>query len=186
MFVFGGVFMYIYKYKTPSGFSDMLMSSDGVYLTGLWFCDSRDALKHKFDYEEKLLPVFDDTIRWLNIYFSGGIPDFVPKYKILNSTSFRDSVIEIMNKIPWGEVITYGDIADGIAKKRGLSRMSSQAVGGAVGWNPICIIIPCHRVVGSNGSLTGYGGGISNKIKLLELEGHDMNDFIIPTRGTAL
>lgn len=186
MFVFGGVFMYIYKYKTPSGFSDMLMSSDGVYLTGLWFCDSRDALKHKFDYEERLLPVFDDTIRWLNIYFSGGIPDFVPKYKILNSTSFRDSVIEIMNNISYGRVITYGDIADCIAKKRGLSRMSSQAVGGAVGWNPICIIIPCHRVVGSNGSLTGYGGGISNKIKLLELEGHDMNDFIIPTRGTAL
>ena len=91
-----------------------------------------------------------------------------------------------MNKIPWGEVITYGDIADGIAKKKGLSRMSSQAVGGAVGWNPICIIIPCHRVVGSNGSLTGYGGGISNKIKLLELEGHDMNDFIIPTKGTFL
>lgn len=178
--------MYIYKYKTPSGFSDMLMSSDGVCLTGLWFCDSRDVLKHKFDYEERLLPVFDDTIRWLNIYFSGGIPDFVPKYKILNSTSFRDSVIEIMNKIPWGEVITYGDIADGIAKKKGLSRMSSQAVGGAVGWNPICIIIPCHRVVGSNGSLTGYGGGISNKIKLLELEGHDMNDFIIPTKGTFL
>ena len=91
-----------------------------------------------------------------------------------------------MKDIPYGEVITYGDIADGIAKKRGLFRMSSQAVGGAVGWNPICIIIPCHRVVGSNGSLTGYGGGISNKIKLLELEGHDMNDFIIPTRGTAL
>ena len=91
-----------------------------------------------------------------------------------------------MNNISYGEVITYGDIADCIAKKRGLFRMSSQAVGGAVGWNPICIIIPCHRVIGSNGSLTGYGGGISNKIKLLELEGHDMNDFIIPTRGTAL
>ena len=91
-----------------------------------------------------------------------------------------------MNNISYGEVITYGDIADCIAKKRGLFWMSSQAVGGAVGWNPICIIIPCHRVVGSNGSLTGYGGGISNKIKLLELEGHDMNDFIIPTRGTAL
>ena len=178
--------MYIYKYKTPSGFSDMLMSSDGVYLTGLWFCDSRDALKHKFDYVERLLPVFEDTIRWLDIYFSGKIPDFVPKYKILKSTSFRNSVIEIMNEIPYGEVITYGDIANTVALKRGLSRMSSQAVGGAVGCNPICIIIPCHRVVGLNGSLTGYGGGISNKIKLLELEGHDIDDFIIPTRGTAL
>lgn len=182
----GGVFMYIYKYKTPCGFSDMLMSSDGVYLTGLWFCGSRDASKHVFDYEEKRLPIFDDTIRWLDIYFSGKIPNFVPKYKVINSTSFRDDVISIMNGIPYGEVITYGDIAECIAKKRGLSRMSSQAVGGAVGWNPICIIIPCHRVVGSNGSLTGYGGGISNKIKLLELEGQDMNEFIIPTKGTAL
>lgn len=178
--------MYIYKYKTPCGFSDMLMSSDGVYLTGLWFCGSRDASKHDFNYEEKRLSIFDDTIRWLDIYFSGGIPDFVPKYRISNSTSFRDEVIDIMNDISYGDVITYGDIASTVALKRGLSRMSSQAVGGAVGWNPICIIIPCHRVVGSNGSLTGYGGGISNKIKLLELEGHDMNDFIIPTKGTAL
>ncbi len=178
--------MYIYKYKTPCGFSDMLMSSDGVYLTGLWFCDSRDASKHVFDYEEKRLPIFNDTIRWLDIYFSGKIPNFVPKYKVINSTPFRDEVISIMKDIPYGEVITYGNIADCIAKKRGLSRMSSQAVGGAVGWNPICIIIPCHRVVGSNGSLTGYGGGISNKIKLLELEDQDMNDFIIPTKGTAL
>ena len=178
--------MYIYKYKTPCGFSDMLMSSDGVYLTGLWFCGSRDASKHEFDYEERRLSIFDDTIRWLDIYFSGEIPDFVPKYKISNSTSFRDDVIDIMNDISYGEVITYGDIASIVAFKRNLSRMSSQAVGGAVGWNPICIIIPCHRVIGANGSLTGYGGGISNKIKLLELEGHDMNDFIIPTRGTAL
>lgn len=182
MWCLGGVFMYIDKYKTPCGFSDMLMSSDGVYLTGLWFCGSKDALKHDFDYEEKRLSIFDDTIRWLDIYFSGGIPDFVPKYRLINSTSFRDEVIDIMNDISYGEVITYGDIASIVAKKK----MSSQAVGGAVGWNPICIIIPCHRVVGSNGSLTGYGGGISNKVKLLELEGHDMNDFIIPTRGTAL
>ena len=178
--------MYIYKYRTPCGFSDMLMASDGVYLTGLWFCGSKDVSKHVFDYEEKRLPIFDDTIKWLDIYFSGKIPNFVPKYKVINSTSFRDEVRAIMNDISYGEVITYGDIAECIAKKRGIDRMSSQAVGGAVGWNPICIIIPCHRVVGSNGSLTGYGGGISNKIKLLELEGHDINDFIIPTKGTAL
>lgn len=91
-----------------------------------------------------------------------------------------------MNKIPYGKVVTYNDIAKEIAKIKGLNKMSAQAVGGAVGWNPICIIIPCHRVVGSNGSLTGYGGGIKNKIKLLELEKNDMTKFIIPTKGTAL
>ena len=108
------------------------------------------------------------------------------KYKIENLTPFRKMVIDIMNKIPYGKVVTYNDIAKEIAKIKGLNKMSAQAVGGAVGWNPICIIIPCHRVVGSNGSLTGYGGGIKNKIKLLELEKNDMTKFIIPTKGTAL
>ena len=91
-----------------------------------------------------------------------------------------------MCEIPFGETVTYGWIADKLAKERGLERMSAQAVGGAVGHNPICIIVPCHRVIGSNGSLTGYGGGILRKKALLELEGNDMNQFIIPTKGTAL
>ena len=91
-----------------------------------------------------------------------------------------------MNQIPYGKVITYRDIAEEIAKRKGLKRMSAQAVGGAVGWNPICIIIPCHRVVGTNGSLTGYGGGLQNKIRLLELERNDMSQFTIPKDGTAL
>ena len=95
-------------------------------------------------------------------------------------------VIDIMNKIPYGKTITYNDIAKEIAKIQGVEKMSSQAVGGAVGWNPICIIIPCHRVVGSNGSLTGYGGGIKNKVALLTIEGNDMTKFTIPTKGTAL
>ena len=91
-----------------------------------------------------------------------------------------------MNKIPYGKTITYNDIAKEIAKKKGIDRMSAQAVGGAVGWNPICIIIPCHRVIGSNNSLVGYGGGIKNKIKLLEIEKNDMSKFIVPKKGTAL
>lgn len=91
-----------------------------------------------------------------------------------------------MNKIPYGETITYNDISKIIAEKRGIVRMSSQAVGGAVGWNPICIIIPCHRVVGTNGSLTGYGGGIKNKVALLTLEKNDMSKFFIPKRGITL
>ena len=91
-----------------------------------------------------------------------------------------------MNKIPYGKTVTYNDIAKEIAQNRGIEKMSAQAVGSAVGWNPICIIVPCHRVVGTNGSLTGYGGGIQNKVKLLEIENNDMIKFTIPKKGTAL
>ena len=178
--------IYKYKYKTPDGFADMIMNSDGEYLTGLWFESSRDYSKHEINCEEKELPIFRETIRWLDIYFSGKKPDFVPKYKINNITPFRKEVIDIMNSIRYGQTVTYNDIAKTIAKNRGIKRMSSQAVGGAVGWNPICIIIPCHRVVGTNGSLTGYGGGIKNKTALLTLEKNDMSKFFIPKRGTAL
>ncbi len=160
--------IYIKKYRTP--FTTMYMKSDGEYLTGLWFEGSKDSEKHKGTFEEKDLPIFDETKKWLDIYFSGKNPDFTPKYKIENLTPFRKQVIGIMNEIPYGKTITYNDIAKEIAKSKGIERMSAQAVGGAVGWNPICIIIPCHRVIGSDGSLTGYGGGINNKIKLLEIE----------------
>ena len=178
--------MYKWKYETPEGFSNMLMNSDGEYLTGLWFEDSRDSSKHIIDCEEKNLEIFEQTSKWLDIYFSGKNPDFIPKYKINNLTPFRQEVIDIMNSIEYGQTLTYNDIAKAIAEKRGIKRMSSQAVGGAVGWNPICIIIPCHRVVGTNGSLTGYGGGIKNKVELLKLEKNDMSNFFIPKKGTAL
>ena len=178
--------IYKWLYKTPDNFDDMLMNSDGENLTGLWFEGSRDTSKHITECEEKELAIFKETSKWLDIYFSGENPGFTPKYKINNLTPFRRTVIDIMNKIPYGKVITYNDIAKEIAKMRGVSKMSAQAVGGAVGWNPICIIVPCHRVVGSNGSLTGYGGGIKNKVKLLEIEKNDMSKFIIPKKGTAL
>lgn len=177
---------YKHIYQTPEGFSNMIMNSDGEYLTGLWFEDSRDSFKHIINCEEKDLEIFKETSKWLDIYFKGNIPDFTPKYKIENLTPFRKDVIDIMNEIPFGKTVTYNDISKIIAKKRGIERMSSQAVGGAVGWNPICIIIPCHRVVGSNGSLTGYGGGIKNKVALLTLEKNDMSKFFVPSRGTAL
>ena len=160
----------IWKYETPDGFSDLLMNSDGEYLTGLWFEGSADGSKHTILCEEKELPVFRETCQWLDLYFTGKNPEFTPRYKINGLTPFRQEVIEIMKTIPYGETITYGEIAAIIDKKRGLTRMSAQAVGGAVGWNPICIIIPCHRVMGANGSLTGYGGGIANKIALLAHE----------------
>ena len=177
---------YKYVYETPGNLSNMIMNSDGEYLTGLWFENSRDSSKHIIDCEEKNLEVFTETKKWLDTYFSGKNPNFTPKYKIEKLTPFRKEVIDIMNSIEYGNVVTYNDISKIIAEKRGMKKMSSQAVGGAVGWNPICIIIPCHRVVGTSGSLTGYGGGINNKIELLKLERNDMSKCFIPKRGTAL
>lgn len=107
----------------------------------------------------------------MDLYFSGREPDFTPQYKIEGLTPFRLEVINILNTIPYGKTMTYGEIAEKIAAARGIRRMSAQAVGQAVGWNPICIIVPCHRVLGAGGSLTGYGGGIDNKISLLKCEG---------------
>lgn len=178
--------VYKWFYETPDGFDNLIMNGDGEYLTGLWFSGSRDSSKHIDNCEEKEHPIFKETCKWLDIYFSGKTPDFTPKYKINNLTPFREEVIDIMNSIPFGETLTYNDIAKIIAEKRGLKKMSAQAVGGAVGWNPICIIVPCHRVVGSNGSLTGYGGGIKNKIALLTLEQNDMGKYFVPKKGTAL
>jgi methylated-DNA-[protein]-cysteine S-methyltransferase len=163
---------YKWIYKTPDQFSNILMTSDGEFLTGLWFVESRDAKKHVIDSQERLIPVFEETIHWLDVYFSGREPDFVPSYKIENLTDFRREVSDYMKTIPYGETVTYGEIASAIAKKRGIKRMSAQAVGGAVGWNPISLIIPCHRVMGADNAITGYGGGIENKIALLKLEGH--------------
>ena len=151
------------------------MNSDGEVLTGLWFEGSRDLLKHQLDCAERDVPVFRDVRRWLDIYFSGQQPDFTPRYRMDNLTPFRREVVDAMRAIPFGETTTYGDIAAALAKRHGIEKMSAQAVGGAVGWNPICIIVPCHRVIGANGSLTGYGGGIMNKVRLLSLEGHDMS-----------
>ncbi|WP_279159931.1 methylated-DNA--[protein]-cysteine S-methyltransferase [Thomasclavelia cocleata] len=175
---------YVYEYKSPIG--DITMASDGTSLIGLWFNGQKyfaSTLSSKYKY--KLLPVFKETILWLNIYFNGKEPDFMPRIK-LDGTAFRIEIWQILQQIPYATTLTYGDIAKKIATKRGIENMSAQAVGGAVGHNPISIIIPCHRLLGSNGSLTGYAGGIDKKIALLELEGIDTNKFIIPKKGTAL
>ena len=153
-------------YTTPAAFDNLLMTSDGNVLTSLHFVKSRSAVV-----SNNALPIFKDVSRWLDIYFSGREPDFTPNYRIDNATPFRKDVLEILNRIPFGKLLTYGEIAKSIAEKNGLAKMSAQAVGGAVGWNPIGIIVPCHRVVGANNKLTGYGGGIENKIALLKLEG---------------
>lgn len=123
--------------------------------------------------------ILGDTKKWLDLYFSGEEPDFTPTLKF-RGTEFRREVWKILLEIPYGETLTYKDIANKLMASGKYERMSSQAVGGAVGHNPISIIIPCHRVVGTSGSLTGYAGGLARKVKLLELEGIDVNKFFMP------
>jgi methylated-DNA-[protein]-cysteine S-methyltransferase len=168
--------MYKYYYKTPSELSNIILLSDGAYLTGLYFetLDNKDKFNN---YEEKDLDIFKETSKYLDIYFNRQIPSFIPKNKLDNISSFQKEVLDILLTIPYGEVITYGEIAHKISLKRNIKKMSSQAVGNAIGKNPLCIIIPCHRVIGINNNLVGYHGGLKNKIALLEIEGHKKEEF---------
>ena len=175
---------YTHHYDSPLG--GITMASDGESLTGLWFDGQKyfaDTLGQ--DHEERGLPVFEQADRWLDTYFSGREPDLTPPLH-MKTTEFRKAVWDIMLTIPYGSTMTYGEIAKRVAEEKGLKHMSAQAVGGAVGHNSISLMIPCHRVVGSDGSLTGYAGGIDRKIKLLELEHADMTGLHIPKKGTAL
>ena len=161
--------MYMKDYISPLG--KIIMASDGDALTGLWFEGQKYfSLFPRAEIPFSGLSVFDETARWLDVYFSGKAPDFTPTLRP-SGTDFRLLVWEILLTIPYGKTMTYGEIADRIARQKGLKRMSAQAVGGAVGHNPVSIIIPCHRVIGANGSLTGYAGGIERKRKLLAMEG---------------
>lgn len=159
---------YASYYNSPLG--KILIASDELGLTGLWFesqkyycCDLKD------NHIEKETSIIKEAKKWLDIYFKRKEPDFMPSLNPSGS-EFRKEVWEILKKIPYGKTTTYNDIAKIIAKQKGLDKMSAQAIGNAVGHNKIAIIIPCHRVIGSNGNLTGYAGGIDKKIKLLKLE----------------
>ena len=164
----------------------ILLAADEIGLTGLWFDGEKYFADHlPSEHVEQETPILTETKRWLDIYFAGKEPDFLPPLHPIGS-AFRQSVWQILLQIPYGKTTTYGEIARQLAEKQGLSRMSAQAVGGAVGHNEISIIIPCHRVVGTNGSLTGYAGGIDKKMKLLKLEFTDMTGFFVPKKGTAL
>ena len=177
---------YSTNYLSPVG--TITLACDGNNLIGLW----NEAQKYhgntifKQMVERDDIPVFDATKKWLDNYFAGKKPAISQLPLSPVGSEFRQNVWSILCEIPYGEVITYGDIAKKMALKMNKKNMSSQAVGGAVGHNPISIIIPCHRVIGSNGSLTGYAGGINTKIKLLELEGVDLSWLFVPKRGTAL
>ena len=163
-----------WRYKTPKGFDDLLVCEEDGVLTGLWFEGSRDERSHSCARGMKQSEICSLARRWLDGYFAGAVPDWVPPMRLEGATPFRRMVSEVMESIPFGQTVTYGDIAKRIATKLGKVRMSAQAVGGAVGWNPICIIIPCHRVIGAGGKLIGYGGGLKNKIALLKHEGVEL------------
>lgn len=160
---------YLGRYASPLG--ELTMASDGESLNMLSFTGQSCIGMEAFDTErEKDIEVFEETRKWLDIYFSGIEPDFMPKLS-LHGSEFQLEVWEYLRKFPYGQTVTYGDIAKEIVKKHGIEKMSAQAVGGAVGRNPICILVPCHRVVGKNGNLTGFHGGIWRKEELLKIEG---------------
>ena len=183
---------HVYEFSSPIG--PITLGSDGRNLLGLWmdsqkyFPEFLDNNPHLVTGDEALgqAPVLNESAQWLTRYFENPSvdPGPLPSFEF-HGTAFQNEVWEELAKIPYGELVTYGSIAQTLAKRRG-GKMSSRAVGVAVGRNPISIIVPCHRVVGASGSLTGYGGGIKRKVYLLTHEGVDMDKLTVPTKGTAL
>ena len=171
---------YYFEYRSPIG--EFIIISDGESITWLGVSGQKYAADILQDSVlDPSLQIFVDATQWLDLYFSGIEPPFALPLAP-QGTSFRQAVWAVLSKIPYGEVVTYGDIAKQIAKQQGKECMSAQAVGGAVGHNPISILIPCHRVVGVGGNLTGFASGIETKIKLLELEHIDMHHFYRPKK----
>ena len=175
---------YISHYASPLG--SILLAADEVGLLGLWF-EGQKYFGRCLDktQEEKEIPLFATVKHWLNIYFSGQEPSFTVPLHFIGS-AFQKEVWALLCAIPYGQTTTYGAIAKQLAQKRGLPHISAQAVGGAVGHNEISVIVPCHRVVGADGSLTGYAGGLDKKTALLRLEKADMRTLFIPNKGSAL
>ena len=175
-------------YQSPLGAVTLKCDGDGRNLSGLWIEGQKyhgntipEAMVKRDD-----LRIFAAAKKWLDRYFAGEKPAISELPLAPAGSSFRQGVWHILCEIPYGEVMTYGEIAKRMAAQMGKASMSSQAVGSAVGHNPISIIIPCHRVIGAGGNLTGYAGGIAKKIKLLELEGVDVSRLYAPSKGTAL
>lgn len=172
----------------PSPVGGLILACDAQHLVGLWlegqkyFADTVDGEL----VEQPDAPVLKLTREWLDAYFAGKRPDISALSLAPTGSAFRQMVWKLLCAIPYGQCRTYGEIARQVAAATHKTQMSSQAVGGAVGHNPISIIIPCHRVVGANGNLTGYAGGIEKKLLLLQREGVDTSRFFVPRAGTAL
>lgn len=176
----------VYTCTYESILGNILLAADEIGLTGLWFEGQKyfaNTLPDERISQE--MPILTEAKNWLDVYFSGEEPKFTPPLHPTGS-DFRQAVWQILLQIPYGQTITYGEIARQLTETKHTDHMSAQAVGGAVGHNEVSIIIPCHRVVGTNGSLTGYAGGIEKKIALLKLEQADMSRFFVPKKGTAL
>lgn len=170
---------FTYYYDSPVG--QLQLISDGEAITHLLY--KHQQIEDDTYEVNPQLPIFQETVKWLDSYFEGENPDITMKLKPEGS-EFQHRVWTYLQEIPYGELTTYGILAHKVGGDTGKSRMSAQAIGGAVGRNPISIIIPCHRVVGKNGSLTGYGGTINNKIKLLNIENVDMDKLYVPQHST--
>lgn len=176
-----------FKTTIESPIGKITLASDGERLVGLWTDGQRyfgDTVPNEM-FPNDNLNIFAVTKDWLNRYFDGKKPQISELPLAPIGGEFRQAVWKMLTEIPYGEVITYGELAKKIAKQRGIKRMSAQAVGGAVGHNPISIIIPCHRVIGADGNLTGFSGGIQMKLQLLQHEGVDVSSFYYPAKGTA-
>ena len=176
--------MYTSTYDSIIG--SLLLAADDIGLVGLWLNSDRFYANLLANCESvvKETPILEAVKRWLDVYFSGREPKIELSIHLIG-TPFRQEVWQLLLQIPYGQVATYGDLAKKMAKKRGVAYMSAQAIGGAVGHNEISIIIPCHRVIGANGNLTGYAGGIDKKLKLLELEGVDTKKLFLPKNYKA-
>lgn len=169
---------YTQTYSSPLG--EVLLSADDMGLSGLWFVGQRYfARTLPSGAVPRETPVLTETKRWLDCYFSGKRPDFLPPLHLIG-TDFQQAVWNLLLEIPYGQTVTYGALARALVQQLGKPAMSAQAVGAAVGRNPVSIIVPCHRVVGADGNLAGYAGGVERKLQLLQLEGTDLTRLYIP------
>ncbi len=174
---------YTSLYQSPVG--EILIAADDIGVVGIWFRNEKYfAYCLDKENEPRETSVINESKRWLDIYFQGREPDFCPPLHMIG-TDFQIEVWNILREIPYGSTTTYNEIAKRIVKNRGIERMSAQAVGTAVGKNNINLIVPCHRVVGTNNSLAGYAGGIDKKIRFLKLEGAFKEEYFVPKHSTA-
>lgn len=176
--------IYMQHYDSPLG--GILLSADETGLTGLWFDGAKYFAKGlPRERTDRETPALLQAKQWLDLYFSGAEPDFTPPLHPAG-TAFQQAIWQLLLQIPYGQTATYGELARRLAREKGRETLSAQAVGGAVGHNPISLVIPCHRVVGAGGNLTGYAGGVDKKRALLALEHVDIRKLFLPKKGTAL